>query len=87
MKRAIIVHYWEGYPDYCWYPQAKRGLESAGFDVSMSEMPEKKTPKPSPWLSKLREVVGKPDESLLSYRSQRRLRRHNEINEIFGNAY
>lgn len=21
MKRAVIVHCWDGYPNYCWYPQ------------------------------------------------------------------
>lgn len=31
MKRVILVHCWEGYPDYCWYPQTEKELEEKGF--------------------------------------------------------
>ena len=27
MKRVIIIHCWEGYPKYCWYPYVKKELE------------------------------------------------------------
>jgi predicted alpha/beta hydrolase family esterase len=64
MKRAIIVHCWEGYPDYCWYPQTKKELEAAGFEVFVPEMPETEMPKLSLWLPKLKEAAGKPDEDL-----------------------
>ncbi len=64
MKRAIIVHCWEGYPDYCWYPRTKKELEGMGFEVSVPEMPEAETPKLSLWLPKLKEIAGKPDRDL-----------------------
>lgn len=64
MKRAVIVHCWDGHPAYCWYPQAKRDLEAAGFDVTVPAMPETGRPRLSLWLPKLREVVGVPDASV-----------------------
>jgi len=64
MNRAIIVHCWEGYPKYCWYPQTKKELEELGFDVEVPEMPETDSPKFDRWLSNLIEVVGEPDDEL-----------------------
>lgn len=64
MKRVIIVHCWEGYPDYCWYSQTKKELEERGFEVSVPEMPETANPKLSGWLPKLKEVIGNTDENL-----------------------
>lgn len=58
MKRAIIVHCWGGYPEYCWYPNAKAELEKAGFNVQVPAMPNTDNPKLSEWLPKLQEVVG-----------------------------
>lgn len=64
MKRAVIIHCWEGYPEYCWYPQAKKELESLGFKVAVPEMPDTNHPKLSEWLPELRKVAGIPDEGL-----------------------
>lgn len=64
MKRVIIIHCWEGYPNYCWYPQTKKELEAKGFEVEVPEMPETENPKLSGWLAKLKEVIGSPDEGL-----------------------
>lgn len=64
MKRAIIVHCWDGYPEYCWYPQTKKELEAKGFEVTVPAMPETDMPKLSLWLPMLTEVVGTPDEEL-----------------------
>lgn len=64
MKRVIIVHCWDGYPNYCWYPKTKKELEDKGFRVEVPEMPETHTPKLSLWLPKLKEVVGQVDEDL-----------------------
>lgn len=63
-KRVAIVHCWEGYPDYCWYPQTKKDLAEKGFQVEVPEMPETANPKLSGWLPKLKEVVGNPDKDL-----------------------
>ena len=64
MKRVLIVHCWDGYPKYCWYPQTKKELVEAGFQVEVPVMPETNLPKLSLWLPKLKEVVGEPDEDL-----------------------
>lgn len=63
-KRVIIIHCWEGYPDYCWYPQTKKELEEKGFLVEIPEMPETNLPHLTKWLSKLTEVAKNPDEKL-----------------------
>src|SRR3989338_4451975 len=64
MKRAIIIHCWEGVPEYCWYPQTKKDLEGLGFQVEVPAMPDTDMPKFGPWMEKLRKAVGTPDEEL-----------------------
>ncbi|MBI2196104.1 serine hydrolase family protein [Candidatus Daviesbacteria bacterium] len=64
MKRAVIVHCWDGYPEYCWYPQTKRALEAKGFEVLVPVMPETNLPKLALWLPKLKEVIGEADGDL-----------------------
>lgn len=64
MKRAIIVHCWEGYPEYCWYPYVKRKLGVKGFEVFIPEMPDTENPKLDEWLPELQEIIGEPDEEL-----------------------
>lgn len=64
MKRAIIVHCWGGYPEYCWYQSVKKELEKAGFGVQVPAMPDTDNPDLAKWLPKLKEVVGKPDKDL-----------------------
>ena len=61
MKRVIIVHCWEGYPEYCWYPYTKKELEKKDFQVTVPAFPETELPKLDKWLPKLKEVVGEPD--------------------------
>jgi uncharacterized protein len=62
MKRVYIVHCWEGYPDYCWYPWVKQELEALQYQVTIPAMPETDLPKQSLWVSKLKEVIGEPDD-------------------------
>lgn len=64
MKRAIIIHCWEGYPEYCWYPYVKNKLEEKGFRVEVPAFPDAENPKLEAWLPKLKEVIGEPDEDL-----------------------
>lgn len=64
MKRAIIVHCWDGYPEYCWYPDVKKELEAKGFEVLVPLMPETEAPKLTKWLPALEEAVGTPDQEL-----------------------
>lgn len=60
----VLIHCWSGYPEYVWYPDAKRRLEALGFSVTVPAMPEADTPKLSLWLPKLKEAVGTPDENI-----------------------
>ena len=64
MKRAVIVHCWEGYPVLCWYPQTKKELESLGFEVSIPSMPNTNKPQLQEWLATLTKLVGEPDADL-----------------------
>ena len=64
-KRAIIIHCWEGYPECCWYPWLKSELEKLEYKVDISLFPNADLPQLSVWLTKLREVVGEPDEELI----------------------
>ncbi len=45
MKRAVIVHCWDGYPEYCWYQNTKKELEDKEFEVLVPQMPETHSPK------------------------------------------
>lgn len=64
MKRVVIIHCWDGYPEYCWYPQTKKELEDKGFKIEVPLMPETNLPKLSLWLPKLQEVADEPNEDL-----------------------
>ncbi len=64
MKRCVLVHCWEGYPNYCWYPWVKKELEKKGFQVIVPEMPNTNNPKIKEWLPKLKEAVKEPDSNL-----------------------
>ena len=64
MKKVVIIHCWEGYPNYCWYPDTKKELESKGYQVIVPDMPETDFPKLNGWLSKLREVVEETNENV-----------------------
>ncbi len=63
MKRVVIVHCWDGYPDYCWYPYAKRELTKKGFAVTVPAFPETAKPDLEKWLPVLKDAVGVPDEN------------------------
>ena len=64
MKRAVIIHCWGGYPEYCWYPSVKAELERNGFEVQVPVMPDTDKPKLIEWLPTLQKVAGEPDENL-----------------------
>jgi predicted alpha/beta hydrolase family esterase len=64
MKKVIIIHYYEGYPNYCWYPDTKKELEDKGYEVIVPEMPETNSPKFNAWLSELQRVASEPNENL-----------------------
>jgi len=62
MKEVVIIHLWEGYPEYCWYQDTKRELEQFGFVVYVPQMPDPNLPKQDRWVSALRETIGIPDQ-------------------------
>lgn len=64
MKRAIIVHCWDGHPGYCWYPDVKARLEKAGFEVTVPAMPDSDAPELAKWLPVLEHVAEEPDRGL-----------------------
>jgi predicted alpha/beta hydrolase family esterase len=64
MKRAVIIHCWEGYPEYCWYPNTKTSLEQLGLKVEVPEFPNTTKPQLSEWLPHLTSIVGSPDSEL-----------------------
>lgn len=64
MKKVIIIHCWDGYSEYCWYPQTKKELEDRGFQVEIPSMPETGSPKLALWLPKLKKVTNQPNEDL-----------------------
>ena len=64
MKKAIIVHCWDGYPEYCWYPYVKKELEALGFEVIVPAFPDTALPMLSKWLPVLTEKVGTPNEDV-----------------------
>jgi len=64
MKKAIIIHCWEGYPEYCWYQKTKSELEAKGFQVEVPAMPDTENPKQATWVPKLTKVVGQPNEDV-----------------------
>jgi len=64
MQRAIIIHCWEGYPNYCWYPWAQQELEKRGFEVKVPAFPDTDLPQQDKWVPYLAEQAGEPDENL-----------------------
>ncbi len=60
MKRAFLVHGWQGRPEDGWRPWLKKELEKNGFKVFVPEMPDTDHPKMEAWIETLKEVVGTP---------------------------
>lgn len=64
MKRAVIVHGWDGRPNHCWYPKIKEDLEQIGYSVAVPFF-ETGNPVASNRLSKLEDIIEEPDEDLI----------------------
>jgi len=60
MKRAIIIHGWEGTPHNEWMPWLGSALEKAGYSVEIPQMPNTKSPKLHEWMETL--LMLGPDE-------------------------
>ncbi len=62
MKRAFIIHGWQGYPEEGWRPWLRKELEKRKFSASVPTMPDTDHPKMDGWVSHLSDTVGVPDE-------------------------
>ena len=62
MKKVIIVHGWDGYPEEGWFPWLKKKLEAKGFAVAVPQLPDAGSPHIDKWVPALRKSVGVPDE-------------------------
>lgn len=62
MKRAFLIHGWEGYPEEGWRSWLKKKLEAGGFQVSVPAMPDTVHPEIDAWLEHLTKIVATPDE-------------------------
>lgn len=62
MKKAFLIHGWEGHPKGEWRPWLKNELEKKGFHVVVPEMPDTKHPRMNPWVNHLIKTVGIPDK-------------------------
>jgi len=63
MKKAILVHGWEGHPEEGWRPWLKDELEKQGFEVLVPAMPNTNEPKMNEWLDHLEKIITNPDEN------------------------
>jgi len=61
MKRAIIVHGYQGEPMAGWRPWMKRGLEARGWKVSIPAMPNPNEPRLDGWVAAIGKEVGRAD--------------------------
>ncbi len=63
VRRAFIIHGWQGNPQQGWYPWLGKLLEGRGFKVEIPSMPNNMDPQPGEWVSTLSKLVAKPDEN------------------------
>jgi hypothetical protein len=61
MRRAFIIHGWEGKPTEGWMPWLKKELEQRDWEVNAPQMPHPMLPKLEEWLSTINQLVGVPD--------------------------
>ncbi len=64
MKRAYLIHGWEGYPENNWFPWLKKELEKKGFEVFIPAMPEPETPNRFKWVKTLQDLIQGPDKDV-----------------------
>ena len=62
MRRIILVHGWDGYPEEGWFPKFKKEMEEQGFVVTIPDMDPADAPQQTKWVPQLAGVVGAPDE-------------------------
>jgi len=78
MRRAVIVHCWEGYPEYCWYPWLKNELGKKGFDVSVPAFPDTDNPKQDKWVEFLKKEGIPAPRTCIDCRHEARISQRNK---------
>ena len=63
MKKAYMIHGWDGTSEENWFPWLRRELESKGFEVIAPQMPDADLPRIKKWVSALKSIVKDPDEN------------------------
>ncbi|MEK6954819.1 MAG: alpha/beta hydrolase [Candidatus Micrarchaeota archaeon] len=63
VKRAFLIHGWNGRPEGGWRPWLKSNLEKRGFEVCSIAMPNPSRPKSNAWIRAIAKAVGSPDSS------------------------
>lgn len=63
MKKVIIVHGWDGYPEEGWFPWLKKELKAREFEVYVPQLPEADEPRIENWVPALSEATGAIDEN------------------------
>lgn len=63
MKRAFLIHGWEGYPEEGWRPWLKKELGKRNFQVIVPAMPNTENPTYDLWVPALIKLVGQPTEN------------------------
>lgn len=61
MRRAFIIHGWQGNPKQGWYPWLGSLLEERGFSVTIPRMPDADDPQPDAWTDTISRLVGTSD--------------------------
>ena len=61
-KKVYIIHGWEGKPSSNWFPWLKNELETRGYEVEVTQMPNTNNPKLTEWLSHFQKIANNPNE-------------------------
>ena len=65
MKKAYLIHGWEGHPENSWFPWLRQELKNHGYKVVIPSMPDAENPRIEPWVNKLKEIVEIGPETIL----------------------
>jgi uncharacterized protein len=66
MKKAILVHGWDGNPNNCWFPWLREELLKLGYEVTIPCMPHPEKPTIKDWVAQLASAAdGINKESIL----------------------
>ncbi len=63
LRKAYLIHGWEGYPEEGWRPWLQGKLIQNGFEVFVPAMPDTAKPTLDKWLQFLQKLVKNPDRN------------------------